>query len=192
MAGHDHSIAFASGSGAGDGTREIAAIRAADAGAESAVRAGADGRATRNPCRPSLVYGSSWLRLAEASRARFIFPRAPSQDALMAMRSIPHRTVQRGFSYFQVKRVVVAPKGKLSLQRHLHRPNIGCRCAVRPEVTIGHKVSTVHENESVYPLRDDSSARQCGQDRPRACQGEVGQLPLRRERFYDVYRRDQV
>ena len=70
----------------------------------------------------------------------------------MAMRSIPHRTVQRGFSYFQVKRVVVAPKGKLSLQRHLHRPNIGCRCAVRPEVTIGHKVSTVHENESVYPF----------------------------------------
>ena len=168
-------------------------IRAADAGAESAVRAGADDGATRNPYRPSLVYGSSWLRLAEASRARFIFPGAPSQDALMAMRSIPHRTVQWGFSYFQVKRVVVAPKGKLSLQRHLHRPNIGCRCAGRAEVTIGQRSALYTRMSRSTPIGTVHRLVNAGQIALELAKVKSGSyLWGRRERFDDVYRRDQV
>jgi mannose-1-phosphate guanylyltransferase/mannose-6-phosphate isomerase len=51
---------------------------------------------------------------------------------------------------FQVKRIVVNPGGKLSLQKHHHRAEHWVVVRGTAEVTIGDKVQTVHENESVY------------------------------------------
>jgi len=51
---------------------------------------------------------------------------------------------------FQVKRIVVNPGGKLSLQKHHHRAEHWVVVRGTAEVTIGDQVQTVHENESVY------------------------------------------
>jgi mannose-1-phosphate guanylyltransferase/mannose-6-phosphate isomerase len=51
---------------------------------------------------------------------------------------------------FQVKRIVVNPGGKLSLQKHHHRAEHWVVVRGTAEVTIGNEVRTVHENESVY------------------------------------------
>jgi mannose-1-phosphate guanylyltransferase/mannose-6-phosphate isomerase len=51
---------------------------------------------------------------------------------------------------FQVKRIVVIPGGKLSLQKHMHRAEHWVVVRGTAEVTIGDEVRTVHENESVY------------------------------------------
>ena len=51
---------------------------------------------------------------------------------------------------FQVKRIVVAPGGKLSLQKHLHRAEHWVVVRGTAEVTIGEEVRVVHENESTY------------------------------------------
>jgi mannose-1-phosphate guanylyltransferase / mannose-6-phosphate isomerase len=51
---------------------------------------------------------------------------------------------------FQVKRIVVLPGGKLSLQRHMHRSEHWVVVRGTAEVTIGDKVQIVHENESTY------------------------------------------
>ncbi|MDE5446515.1 cupin domain-containing protein, partial [Bradyrhizobium sp. CSA207] len=50
----------------------------------------------------------------------------------------------------QVKRIVVKPGGRLSLQKHHHRAEhwIVVRGAAR--VTVNETVKTVHENESIY------------------------------------------
>jgi mannose-1-phosphate guanylyltransferase/mannose-6-phosphate isomerase len=68
-----------------------------------------------------------------------------------------HRRVHRPWGYyesvdggerFQVKRIVVAPGGKLSLQKHHHRAEHWVVVRGTAEVTVGEKISTVHENES--------------------------------------------
>jgi mannose-1-phosphate guanylyltransferase/mannose-6-phosphate isomerase len=70
-----------------------------------------------------------------------------------------HRRVHRPWGYyesvdggerFQVKRIVVIPGGKLSLQRHHHRAEHWVVVRGTAEVTVGDAVRTVHENESIY------------------------------------------
>ncbi len=70
-----------------------------------------------------------------------------------------HRRVHRPWGYyesidmgerFQVKRIVVVPGGKLSLQKHQHRAEHWVVVRGTAEVTIGGTVKAVHENESVY------------------------------------------
>ncbi|MCB2128752.1 MAG: mannose-1-phosphate guanylyltransferase/mannose-6-phosphate isomerase [Rhodobacteraceae bacterium] len=51
---------------------------------------------------------------------------------------------------FRVKRIVVKPGAKLSLQRHHHRAEHWVVVRGTAEVTVDDKVSTLHENESVY------------------------------------------
>ena len=51
---------------------------------------------------------------------------------------------------FQVKRIVVAPGGKLSLQKHHHRAEHWVVVRGTAEVTVGDQVRVVHENESIY------------------------------------------
>lgn len=51
---------------------------------------------------------------------------------------------------FQVKRIVVAPGAKLSLQRHFHRAEHWVVVRGTAEVTIGEASHVVHENESIY------------------------------------------
>lgn len=57
--------------------------------------------------------------------------------------------VDRG-DRFQVKRIVVKPKAKLSLQRHYHRAEHWIVVRGTAEVTIGDASHIVHENESIF------------------------------------------
>jgi len=70
-----------------------------------------------------------------------------------------HRRVHRPWGHyesvdagerFQVKRLVVAPGGTLSLQKHLHRAEHWVVVKGTAEVTIGDVKKTVHENEAAY------------------------------------------
>jgi mannose-1-phosphate guanylyltransferase / mannose-6-phosphate isomerase len=70
-----------------------------------------------------------------------------------------HRRVYRPWGYyegislgerFQVKRIMVTPGEKLSLQKHFHRAEHWVVVAGTAVVTRDHEVLTVRENESVY------------------------------------------
>jgi mannose-1-phosphate guanylyltransferase/mannose-6-phosphate isomerase len=70
-----------------------------------------------------------------------------------------HRRVYRPWGHyesvdagdrFQVKRLVVAPGGILSLQKHLHRAEHWVVVRGTAEVTVGEAKKIVHENESAY------------------------------------------
>src|SRR5215470_6490593 len=70
-----------------------------------------------------------------------------------------HRRVYRPWGHyesvdsgerFQVKRLVVAPGGVLSLQKHLHRAEHWVVVRGTAEVTLGDSKKTLHENESAY------------------------------------------
>jgi mannose-1-phosphate guanylyltransferase/mannose-6-phosphate isomerase len=52
-------------------------------------------------------------------------------------------------SRFQVKRIMVKPQGRLSLQKHYHRAEHWVVVRGTAEVTIDGAVQLVHENESV-------------------------------------------
>jgi mannose-6-phosphate isomerase-like protein (cupin superfamily) len=49
-----------------------------------------------------------------------------------------------------VKRIVVKPGSKLSLQKHFHRSEHWVVVTGTAEVTLGSDVRSVHENESIY------------------------------------------
>ncbi|MGL5361661.1 MAG: mannose-1-phosphate guanylyltransferase/mannose-6-phosphate isomerase [Bosea sp. (in: a-proteobacteria)] len=51
---------------------------------------------------------------------------------------------------FQVKRIVVYPGGRLSLQKHFHRSEHWVVVRGTASVTVGENVRSLHENESVY------------------------------------------
>jgi len=53
-------------------------------------------------------------------------------------------------SRYQVKRIVVKPNAKLSLQKHFHRAEHWVVVRGTAEVTVGEQTHTVHENESTY------------------------------------------
>jgi mannose-1-phosphate guanylyltransferase / mannose-6-phosphate isomerase len=60
-----------------------------------------------------------------------------------------YQSVDRG-QRFQVKRIVVKPGGRLSLQMHHHRAEHWIVVRGTANVTIGDTIKCVHENESVY------------------------------------------
>ena len=53
-------------------------------------------------------------------------------------------------SRYQVKRIVVKPNAKLSLQKHFHRAEHWVVVRGTAEIAVGTEVRTVHENESAY------------------------------------------
>jgi len=53
-------------------------------------------------------------------------------------------------SRYQVKRIVVKPNAKLSLQKHFHRAEHWVVVCGTAEIAVGTDVRTVHENESAY------------------------------------------
>jgi mannose-1-phosphate guanylyltransferase/mannose-6-phosphate isomerase len=70
-----------------------------------------------------------------------------------------HRRIHRPWGHyesvdagdrFQVKRLVVAPGGILSLQKHLHRAEHWVVVRGTAEVTVGEVKKILHENESAY------------------------------------------
>jgi mannose-1-phosphate guanylyltransferase / mannose-6-phosphate isomerase len=73
--------------------------------------------------------------------------------------AVEHRRIYRPWGYYQdidsagryrVKRIVVKPGSKLSLQKHFHRSEHWVVVKGTAEVTIGDRVQSVHENESSY------------------------------------------
>jgi len=73
--------------------------------------------------------------------------------------AVEHRRIYRPWGYYQgvdigdryqVKRIVVKPGGRLSLQKHYHRAEHWVVVRGTAAVTIGNDARTVHENESVY------------------------------------------
>ena len=70
-----------------------------------------------------------------------------------------HRRMYRPWGYYQsidqgaryqVKRIVVRPGGRLSLQKHYHRAEQWIVVRGAAEVTLNGGISLVHENESIY------------------------------------------
>ena len=53
-------------------------------------------------------------------------------------------------SRYQVKRIVVKPNAKLSLQKHFHRAEHWVVVRGTAEIALGSEVRTIHENESAY------------------------------------------
>jgi mannose-1-phosphate guanylyltransferase/mannose-6-phosphate isomerase len=53
-------------------------------------------------------------------------------------------------SRYQVKRIVVKPNAKLSLQKHFHRAEHWVVVRGTAEIAVGGEVRTIHENESAY------------------------------------------
>ena len=73
--------------------------------------------------------------------------------------AVEHCRIYRPWGYYQdidiapryrVKRIVVKPGSKLSLQKHFHRSEHWIVVTGTAEVTLGDDVRIVHENESVY------------------------------------------
>ena len=108
------------------------------------------------------------LVVVSTKDAVMVVPRARSQEvrelvsklkAAKRPEATDHKRVQRPWGYyesidmgerFQVKRIVVVPGGKLSLQRHRHRAEHWVVVRGTAEVTVGETVKSVHENESIY------------------------------------------
>jgi mannose-1-phosphate guanylyltransferase/mannose-6-phosphate isomerase len=73
--------------------------------------------------------------------------------------ALEHKRVYRPWGYYQsidngdryqVKRIVVRPGGRLSLQKHFHRAEHWIVVRGVAEVTCGEAVKLVQENESIY------------------------------------------
>jgi mannose-1-phosphate guanylyltransferase/mannose-6-phosphate isomerase len=73
--------------------------------------------------------------------------------------AIEHRRIYRPWGYYQgidlggryqVKRIVVKPGERLSLQKHLHRAEHWVVVRGTAEVTVNDDVRILHENESIY------------------------------------------
>ena len=60
-----------------------------------------------------------------------------------------YQSIDQG-ARFQVKRIVVKPGGRLSLQLHHHRAEHWIVVHGTARVTVGEEIKTVHENESIY------------------------------------------
>jgi mannose-1-phosphate guanylyltransferase/mannose-6-phosphate isomerase len=73
-----------------------------------------------------------------------------TQDHLQCFRPWGNfRALDRGPRH-QVKRIVVKPGGRLSLQKHHHRSEHWIVVSGTATVTVGGQVKTLHENESIY------------------------------------------
>ena len=163
--------------------------------------------------RLTAVLGVKDLVIVSTADAVMVAPRGHAEDVKHLVATLKqaghaeatnHRRVHRPWGYyesvdagerFQVKRLVVAPKGKLSLQKHLHRAEHWVVVRGTAEVTIGDKVSTVHENESVYvPIGAVHRLANPGKIPLELVEVQSGSYLGEDdiERFDDVYRRDRV
>ena len=73
--------------------------------------------------------------------------------------AVEHKRVYRPWGHYQsidagerhqVKRIVVRPNGRLSLQKHFHRAEHWVVVRGTAEVTINDEVKCIHENESIF------------------------------------------
>jgi mannose-1-phosphate guanylyltransferase/mannose-6-phosphate isomerase len=93
---------------------------------------------------------------AKAEQVKTLVEQLKAQNHRAA---VEHRRCYRPWGYYQdvdlaeryrVKRIVVKPGSKLSLQKHHHRSEHWVVVKGTAEVTLGNDVRSVHENESIY------------------------------------------
>ena len=93
---------------------------------------------------------------AKAEQVKALVEQLKAQNQRAA---VEHRRIYRPWGYYQdvdiaaryrVKRIVVKPGSKLSLQKHFHRSEHWVVVKGTAEVTLGTDVRSVHENESIY------------------------------------------
>ncbi len=90
-----------------------------------------------------------------------------------------YQSVDQG-NRFQVKRIIVKPGGRLSLQLHHHRAEHWIVVRGTARVTIGDDVTIVHENEfDLRSHRFPASSGKSRQDRARVDRSADRQLPRR-------------
>jgi mannose-1-phosphate guanylyltransferase / mannose-6-phosphate isomerase len=102
-----------------------------------------------------------------------------------------YQTVDLGERH-QVKRIVVHPGGKLSLQKHFHRAEHWVVVKGTAEVNIGDQANIVHENESTYiPIGDVHRLANPGKIPLELVEVQVGSYLGEDDivRLEDVYRR---
>jgi mannose-1-phosphate guanylyltransferase/mannose-6-phosphate isomerase len=125
--------------------------------------------------------------------------RLKSQNARAA---VEHRRIYRPWGYYQdvdlaeryrVKRIVVKPGSKLSLQKHFHRSEHWVVVKGIAEVTLGEDIRSVHENESIYiPLEGVHRLANPGRNPLELIQVQVGSYLGEADivRLDDVYGRE--
>jgi mannose-1-phosphate guanylyltransferase/mannose-6-phosphate isomerase len=114
------------------------------------------------------VIGAKDMVVVATPDAVLVAPRDRAQDVKQLVdrlkaagrpEATDHRRMHRPWGYyesidngerFQVKRIVVQPGGKLSLQKHMHRAEHWVVVRGTAEVTRGEERTLVHENESIY------------------------------------------
>jgi mannose-1-phosphate guanylyltransferase/mannose-6-phosphate isomerase len=93
---------------------------------------------------------------SQAEQVKTLVEQLKSQNHRAA---VEHRRIYRPWGYYQdidiapryrVKRIVVKPGSKLSLQKHFHRSEHWVVVQGTAEVTLGADQRSVHENESIY------------------------------------------
>jgi len=103
-----------------------------------------------------------------------------------------YESIDTGEGY-QVKRIVVPPGGRLSLQRHRHRAEHWIVVRGQAEVTIGQRVSNVETNQSVYvPLGEIHRLANVGDEDMVLIEVQTGDYLGEDdiERLDDIYNRD--
>jgi mannose-1-phosphate guanylyltransferase / mannose-6-phosphate isomerase len=114
------------------------------------------------------VIGLEDVVVVSTSDAVLVTPRARAEEVkglveqLKAQNhraAVEHRRIYRPWGYYQdidlaaryrVKRIVVKPGSKLSLQKHFHRSEHWVVVHGTAEVSVNNEVCSVHENESIY------------------------------------------
>ena len=115
-----------------------------------------------------VILGAEDLVVITTPDAVLVLPRARAEEVKQLVAKLKegarseatdHRRGHRPWGYydsidrgdrFQVKRIVVFPGGKLSLQKHHHRAEHWIVVRGTAEVTIGEEKKIIHENESIY------------------------------------------
>jgi mannose-1-phosphate guanylyltransferase/mannose-6-phosphate isomerase len=114
------------------------------------------------------VVGCEDLIVVATSDAVLVVPRREAEQVKPLVeqlktrnrpQAVMHRRTYRPWGYYQgidlgeryqVKRIVVKPGAKLSLQKHFHRAEHWVVVRGTAEVTVGDEIRVVHENESIY------------------------------------------
>jgi mannose-1-phosphate guanylyltransferase/mannose-6-phosphate isomerase len=161
--------------------------------------------------RLTAILGARDLIVVTTPDAVLVLPRERAQDVKSLVAALKeekrseatdHRRGYRPWGYydsvdagprFQVKRIVVDPGGKLSLQKHMHRSEHWVVVQGTAEVTCDGVVRMVHENESVYlPVGCVHRLANPGKIRLEIIEVQTGSYLGEDDiiRLDDVYRRD--
>jgi mannose-1-phosphate guanylyltransferase/mannose-6-phosphate isomerase len=138
---------------------------------------------------------------AKAELVKMLVEQLKTQNQRAA---VEHSRIYRPWGYYQdvdiapryrVKRIVVKPGDRLSMQKHFHRSEHWVVVKGTAEVSVGDEIRCVHENESIYiPIGSVHRLANPGKIRLELIEVQVGSYLGEDDivRFDDVYGRCQV